>query len=522
MYFLSPSRKKVQLELIPTDVRIHDRVPFVHTKLAFASRLVSDAARSLFTIGLVSVAGAEGRVRQPQANPPAAFRDESGLVRMVYKEAVIRFRPRTSERRISQILKEHGYKVRNRNRFVPNQFIVFHTTESGTEVLKAANDWAEMVEVVFATPNFVSQYRRAKVPDINDEQWYLHNMARYEGQKNGEDVGALEAWKTTTGDAKVTVALLDDGVDIDHPNLSPNIFRKPDKGEPKDFYGCDFYVPDDQLEHFNPRPKTFNYPYDQLTGNDIHGTACAGIIAAPGKGGGAVGVAPGCKILPVKIFHAEKLTADERVADAIRYSALHADVLSCSWFTGYNADVDMALEDSKTLGRDGKGAVLVFSSGNDGGVVKFPARHAAALAVGASTDKATFATYSSAGPEQSVVAPSSGGVRGIFTTDVSLPGRGFNPGDLDKGGTDGLHTNSFGGTSAAAPLVAGIAALILSANPQLDRLEIQDIVQSTAEKIGTGYDSKGHSEKLGYGRVNAAAAVSEAAKRRGPISSKRR
>jgi subtilisin family serine protease len=514
MYFLSVSRKKVQLDLIPTNIRVHDGVPFVHTTLEFASPLVSNAARSLFSIGLATGAVAAGRARRPQGGSPATFRDrDSGLVRMVYKEAVIRFRPKTSEKRILQILKEHGYRVRNRNRFVRDQFIVFHPKESGTEVLKAANNWAEMDEVVFASPNFVSQYRRAKAPAINDEQWHLQNTARYTGQKNGEDVGALEAWKTMIGDANVTVAVLDDGVDIDHPNLSPNIRRNPDKNEPKDVYGCDFYIPDDEPDHFNPRPKTFNYPYDQLTGNDIHGTACAGIIAATGKGGGAVGVAPGCKILPVKIFHAEKLAADERVADAIRYSALHADVLSCSWFSGYNADVDMALEDSKTLGRHGKGAVSVFSSGNDSGPVRFPARHAAALAVGSSTDKATFATYSSTGPEQSVVAPSSGGVRSIFTTDVSCPGRGFNLGDADKGGTDGLHTNSFGGTSAAAPLVAGIAALILSANPKLDRLEVQDIIESTADKIGTGYDPKGHSDKLGYGRVNAAAAVSEATNR---------
>jgi subtilisin family serine protease len=514
MYFFSVSRKKVQLDLIPTNIRVHDGVPFVHTKLEFASPLINNAARSLFSIGLAAGADAPERSRRPQGGPPATFRDrDSGLVRMVYKEAVIRFRPKISEKRILQILKEHGYKVRNRNRFIRGQFVVFHPKETGTEVLEAANNLAEMDEVVFATPNFVSQYRRANAPAINNEQWHLQNTARYTGQKNGEDVGALEAWKITRGDANVTVAVLDDGVDIDHPNLLRNIRRNPDKSDPNDLCGCDYYIPDDQPDHFNPRPKTFNYPYDQLAGNDIHGTACAGIIAADGKGGGAVGIAPACKILPVKIFHAEKLAADERVADAIRYSALHADVLSCSWFSGYNADIDMALEDSKTLGRNGKGAVLVFASGNESGPVRFPARHAAALAVGASTDKATFATYSSAGPEQSIVAPSSGGVRSIFTTDVSSPGRGFNPGDADKGGADGLHTNSFGGTSAAAPLVAGVAALILSVKPKIDRFEVQDILQSTTEKIGTGYDSKGHSDKLGYGRVNAAAAVSEATKR---------
>lgn len=226
-----------------------------------------------------------------------------------------------------------------------------------------------------------------------------------------------------------------------------------------------------------------------------------------------MGIASGCRILPVKIFHADNLAADARVADAIRYAALHAHVLSCSWFGSYSTDIEMALMDTKDLGRGGKGAVLVFASGNDRGPVRFPARHAEILAVGASTDQASFAAYSNFGPEQCVVAPSSGGVRNIFTTDVSKPNRGFNPGDADKGGVDGLHTNTFGGTSAAAPLIAGIAALTLSVNPSLDRAAVREVIQGTAEKIGSGYDSHGRSNKFGYGRANAAAAVNEATQR---------
>lgn len=515
MYFFGVSRQKIQLDSIPTDIRVHDGVPFVHT-LALASPLVTSAARSLFSIGLTTgvVRPVLLKTKSRQESPPAAFREhETGLVRMVYKEAVIRFHPNIPKKKIQRILGKHGYEVRNQTRFVPKQFVVSNPQKSGTEVLEAANDWAQMDEVIFATPNFVSEYRRSSAPAIHNEQWHLQNTARYPGQKNGEDVGVLQAWKITTGAESITVAVLDDGVDIDHPNLAPNIRKSPDPTEPKDLYGRDFYIPDDQAEHFNPRPKNFNYPYDQLAGNDIHGTACAGIIAAAGKNGGAVGVAPQCKILAVKVWHADKLAADARVADAIRYAALHADVLSCSWFGSYSADVEMALMDSKTLGRNGKGSVLAFASGNGrGSDVTFPARHPQALAVGASTDKASFAAYSNVGPEQSVVGPSSGGVRSIFTTDVSLPNRGFNPGDASKGGLDGLHTNSFGGTSAAAPVVSGVAALILSVKPSLDRDEVREILQTTAEKIGTGYDSTGRSDKFGYGRVNAAAAV-EAAKR---------
>ena len=100
-------------------------------------------------------------------------------------------------------------------------------------------------------------------------------------------------------------------------------------------------------------------------------------------------------------------------------------------------------------------------------------------------------------------------MRGIFTTDVSENNRGFNIGRADKGGADGLHTNSFGRTSAT-PLAAGVAALVLSINPNLTRTDLRDVLASTADKIGSGYDSRGHSNEFGFGRIDAGAAVQAA------------
>jgi subtilisin family serine protease len=148
--------------------------------------------------------------------------------------------------------------------------------------------------------------------------------------------------------------------------------------------------------------------------------------------------------------------------------------------------------------------------------VGYPAADPNTIAVGASTDRATLAGYSNVGPELDVVAPSSGGVQEISTNDVSYPGRGFNVGRPERGGADGLHTNDFGGTSSATPLAAGIGALVLSVNPKLDREAVRDILRSTADKIGSGYNARGHSRRFGYGRVNAARAV-EAARGRRPF-----
>jgi serine protease len=206
-------------------------------------------------------------------------------------------------------------------------------------------------------------------------------------------------------------------------------------------------------------------------------------------------VAPGCRILPVKIFHADKLAADERVADAIRYAARHADVLSCSWTCGASPDIRFALEDTGAE-RGGKGAAIFCAAGNDGGgPVSFPAREAGAIAVGASTDEGRRAGFSNLGPELSLVAPSSGGLRGIFTTAVA-----------------GGRTDRFGGTSASTALAAGTAALVLSEAPGLTREELKELLESTADKIAGPYDARGHSDETGFGRVNAGKAVFRVAK----------
>jgi subtilisin family serine protease len=330
------------------------------------------------------------------------------------------------------------------------------------------------------------------------------------GAKAGEDVNILEAWKVTTGDDSIVVAMLDDGVDIDHPNLGPRIWRNPDPQSP-DKFGRDFFLPEDNPDHFNPRPKIFKTPFDQSDINDIHGTSCAGVVAAAGVGGGSTGAAPGCRILPVKIFHAGELAAAENIANAIRYAAANADILSCSWTGPTNPDIQAALEDAGRIGRRGKGSAVFCATGNNfGSPVRFPAKDPNAIAVGASTDMGRLAAYSNVGPETAFVAPSSGGRRAIFTTDVSIPNRGFNLGLEGQDADDGLHTDRFGGTSSATPLAAGVAALVLSVNPDLNRVELRNILAASADKIGNDHGPDGHSDRFGHGRINAGKAVQAA------------
>jgi subtilisin family serine protease len=192
-----------------------------------------------------------------------------------------------------------------------------------------------------------------------------------------------------------------------------------------------------------------------------------------------LGVAHGCKILPVKIWGADDLAPSADVAETIRYAGMHADVLSCSWSCTPDADIHQALIDVKLNGRDGKGCPVFCATGNNWRTpvtpVSYPARYYEAIAVGASTNLGVRADYSQYGEDIDFVAPGSGGTMAIFTTDVSIKNRGLNIGQDNAGDPEGLYTNNFGGTSAATAIAAGVAALILSVNPNLTSEQVRQI-----------------------------------------------
>ena len=519
MFLLTKSGEKVALTPLATQVAVSKRTRNVRVEVDADLRrdpvstgaLVSRASRRVFDLGKRNAKGAAAP--PPKGPPPVTFRDEaSGAIRVVYREIVVRFAHDVAARRRSRILSELGFVVRRRNRYERDQVVVYHPQRkyAGDELLEIANRWTALDEVVFATPNFVSQYwRQASLPPIRPEQWHLENHGAA-GAKSDEDVDVRDAWKLTRGTPSIVVAVLDDGVDIDHPDLKPRLWRNPDK-KARDRHGRDFFLADDDAGHFDPRPKTFQDPFDDMELNDIHGTACAGVIAASGKPHGAIGVAPRCRVLGVRIFQAAALAPDERVADAIRWSARHAAVLSCSWSGGYSADLHQAIEDVATRGRGGLGTLVFCAAGNnEHQPVEYPARDPLAIAVGASTDEGKLAWYSAVGKQVAFVAPSNGGKRGIFTTDVSIKRRGFNLGSAAAGGANGLYTNDFGGTSSATPLAAGIAALVLSARPDLTRSQVRGVMEASCDRIGIGYDASGHSDRYGRGRLNAGRAVQAA------------
>ncbi|HSE66384.1 MAG TPA: S8 family serine peptidase, partial [Gemmatimonadales bacterium] len=420
------------------------------------------------------------------------------------REITVRFRPRTSQASQSRLLSSLGLTLVRTNEFEANQHIV----EPGAgvdkdDVLDLANTLSEHEALVeYAAPNFIAEY--SKTGRTNDpllaQQWHLDNVGQLGGLAS-EDVRAVQAWDICPGGSpNVVIAIVDDGVDLDHPDLKANIWTNPNPAAP-DKNGRNFYD-----DNFDPSPHYFHQPYDQMEGNDIHGTACAGIAAAVSNTLGGVGLAYQCKILPVKIFGDDGLASNDRVADGIRYAGQYAQIISCSWFSpDANPDLELAIRDVTKSGRAGKGCLVFCSTGNAG--VQFlppPAGYKEAFAVGASNYLGVRAGYSNYGKGIAFVAPSSDtndGKKGIMTTDVSQPNRGLN--------LAGDYTDSFGGTSAATPLAAAVAALVLSVKPQLTRTKVRSILRKTADRIdpGGGAYKKGYSIYYGYGRLNAHAAV---------------
>jgi subtilisin-like proprotein convertase family protein len=329
-------------------------------------------------------------------------------------------------------------------------------------------------------------------------QWHLRNTGQNLGTP-GIDVNVVPAWNSWSG-AGVKIGIVDDGLEVTHPDLAPNV----DSANDYDFNNSD----DD------PSPGAA----------DSHGTACAGVAAARGNNSlGGSGAAPEATLVGMRLISAPTTDADE--AQAFSYRKDIIAVKSNSWGPfdgGYGAGgpgglSQAALLDAVTTGRAGLGTVFVWAAGNgnqNGDDSNYDGWAASpyAMAVGAVTDKGEQAYYSEPGANILVCAPSNGGAQGITTTD-RVGAAGYNPG----GGGDYASadfTRTFGGTSAATPLVSGVAALMLQAGPGLGYRDVQEILVRTANKIDAndpGWVTNGagfhFNVKYGAGLVDAAAAT---------------
>ena len=438
---------------------------------------------------------------------PVFVERRSQLKLALTEQILVEFRPGASPARRRKLLEGLDLQLVGRSEFDPSRHTLVPTAvRRASRSLDLANELVAADDVIaFAAPNFLAQMRKGSVNDPQfAAQWHLDNR----GQRAGvalQDARAIGAWNLVGGgDRSIVIAVIDDGVDVDHPDLKGNIWTNR-AARARDRHGRDFV---DDSDRYNPCPKVFNAPFHDTEKNDIHGTPCAGVAAAVGNNGrGVAGMAWNCRLMAVKIMAGPALAPHDRIADAIRYASTHADVLSCSWAVAPSPDIESAITYAVTRGRGARGSVVCVAAGNErASRIGFPANDDEVVAVGACNDRGRHSAYSNRGPELAIVAPSDDDDtrrQGITTTDVSLRGKGY---------STGAYCDDFGGTSSATPLVAGVAALVLSANKSLEWHQVREVLTSTADKIDSsgGHYRSSHSLKYGFGRVNAEAAVAKA------------
>jgi thermitase len=357
----------------------------------------------------------------------------------------------------------------------PGQIIVKFRDNTGAHVVKVpagqessliaalsrnpAVEYAEPDEVVTATT--ADEYFPRQYALQNTGQSFTNTADDISVPKGNADadVDAVEAWAITSGN-DIKVAVLDSGVDLDHPDINPKVVLRANfsgAATNEDKYG--------------------------------HGTHVAGIVAASHNTYGVAGVCPGCTILAGKVLDDRGIGSSSGLANGINWAVSNgAKVINMSIGVRASRTLETAINNAWS-----KGVVLVAAAGNGGNQTKiYPAAYPNVIAVAATDNKdakASFSTYGASWVD--LAAP---GVN-VYST---FPDQDF---ALAEPNNRSLSYDVGNGTSMSSPIVAATAALAWSVNPAATNTIIRGKVQSTADKIG------GTGTYWANGRVNACRAV---------------
>lgn len=412
----------------------------------------------------------------------------------------VRFQPGVSDAQVDSILSATGATLLRGPRPDSGSFeyLLRYPVARTYDPLRFVRELSASPLVLWADPDKIADRRPHYVPSdaYYSSQFHLKNAVSYNGVP--VDINVEPAWDLTTGSTSVRIAVIDDGVDAGH---AAELFTA--------FSGANGY---DLMASLSQGDGVFA-PY----GNDTHGTSIAGLIFAMHNGAGVAGIAPNTRLNAARIFRwsypypygsqpLRQVATDAQIASAINWAwqSVSSDVISNSWGGGApSAAINAAITSAATLGRGGKGAVVVFSAGNYDPLaaskpVSYPANRPEPIAVAALQPSGPRALYSAQGPELDLAAPSGATTGYCVGALVSL----------DRWGTAGCNdfpsdqnfTSSFSGTSGAAPQVAGVAALLLSREPNLTLGEVKVRLYNSADPWGSATD-------YGSGKVNAGRAL---------------
>ena len=272
----------------------------------------------------------------------------------------------------------------------------------------------------------------------------------------------------------VKIAIIDDGLDVNHEDLVDAIVRT---------YDID--------------SKDKGVAHNALNGQ--HGTAVTGIIGARANGKGILGIAYASEIIFLK--HKENMSDSETIELFDKANEFGADIISNSWGTyDVSTAVKEKIRDLAINGRNGKGTIIVFAAGNSNqNMGNDESAIPEVIAVGSSDTRNLRAWYSNYGENLDILAP--GGFEiGITTLDPM--GRNAGVSTLDNDYLLFNDDDSFIATSASAPIVSGVIALMLEKNPELSREEIEEVLKASSDKIGSFHYDNGRNDYYGYGKIN--------------------
>ncbi len=493
-----------------------------------------------------------------QAGYIAEFVDTNDPM-LVTDQLVIQFEEGVSTVEAEAIAEEHRINLLFENPYIKGEFLAAIVRDEGFDTLEVSNKLNGNSAVNYAHPNFIRRKiaRQAFTPNDNffANQWHHNNTGQSVGLVDA-DIDSDLAWGISLGNAATIIAVIDGGFDIGHPDLTPNYWTNAgeiagdgidndgngqvDDALGWDMTGCDIGTPSAGCGDANPTGPD--------TGFGRHGTAVAGAAAARGNNAlGVSGTCPNCTIMPVRISSFSGAFGDGL---AFGYAQANgASIITNSWGYALNApttnNVLNAINNATNNGRSGLGSIVLFAMNTTGSGfledcaapgsdISSPAN---VIAIGASsnTDQRTPSGY---GNCMDLLAPTdnsgaAGGTLWAVTTDMrGSAGYNNNAASIVCPSIDPTvppasnrdYTFCFGGTSFATPVTAGIAGLILSVRPNLTRLQVQRILQDTADKIDPAVaaygDNSGFSNPTtppqmgfpvgsthGHGRVNAFEAV---------------
>ncbi|MBC7899044.1 MAG: S8 family serine peptidase [Saprospiraceae bacterium] len=415
-------------------------------------------------------------------------------------EVMVRFRPGVSLSQIKKIILRNNDRLDDETESVSGLVSIddLDSVDAETVAKQYANlkDLVEYAEPVFEVshgeqiqdPSYLDLARRELESDEdlpNDpqfaDQWALNNLGR-DGGKERADIDAIKAWLKSKGSQEVVVAVLDSGVDYNHPDLVANMWTRPDN------------IPqytDDELGSFNDIQ---GFDADVNAGDPMddngHGTHCAGIIGAEGNNNeGIAGINWNVQIMPLKFMGRGGFGTTANAIEAINYAidrkqkGVNVRVISASWGS---TSKSRALEDAIRAAGE-QGILFVAAAGNastnNDSRPHYPSNYNLPNVISvAATDKtdalASFSNF------------------GIKTVHIAAPGR-----DILSTWLGGDYREA-SGTSMATPYVAGVAALILASEPDLTVEQLRERLLKSVDKI----DSLAGKVENG-GRLNASKAL---------------